>query len=448
MVSIRRMALLVALCLSLLAGNSRAQEKSGSPEPEVPMQQWLAGPDRSDIAAEFKVLNPRLTFSQRYLVECRAAIPGEVARGRELHIWVKVADHSGNWLPGHVYSFNKAAPTLTKKNEIQFVGGFYALPGQYTVAMIIYDGQSKQYDVRHLPVTVKPMENDPLAAHVETANPVDFFSDQPPGGSTFQKIGDVDKDEQDWRWPFARVLDTYPVNSSRPLQIDVVLNFSDSGEAVSIPETSFPRLRRFPSIDPRVFAVPRPDRVQQRQKEYISALLSVAQVLSAIRPSNGCVRISGIDILDMEEVMHRMRPENVEWEKIRQYRTTEKLAEVSVAALKNRKEQPTFVGDYLKRIQTPIEHCGTGSEPPVHTLIFVSHPYVFPSGAHKENFKLEGGSSFRFYHYLLNVGSKGVFDDLGSYLKNSGAKSLEIYTPRGLRDAMARTLSDIAKSQK
>jgi hypothetical protein len=146
--------------------------------------------------------------------------------------------------------------------------------------------------------------------------------------------------------------------------------------------------------------------------------------------------------------MHRTPPENVEWEKIRQYRTTEKLAEVSVAALKNRKEQPTFVGDYLKRIQTPIEHCGTGSEPPVHTLIFVSHPYVFPSGAHKENFKLEGGSSFRFYHYLLNVGSKGVFDDLGSYLKNSGAKSLEIYTPRGLRDAMARTLSDIAKSQK
>jgi hypothetical protein len=453
MVSFRRSIFAALLLLSFSAAplaqvRQPSKEPSGSSEPTVPLEQWLAGPDRTDIPAEFKVLNPRFTFNQRYLVECRAAISGEIARGRELHIWVKVADHSGAWLPGHDYSFNLAAPSLTKKNEVQFVGGFYALPGQYTVAMIVYDGKSKQYDVRHLPVTVKPIENDPLAGHVETAKPVDFFVDQPPGGNTFQRIGDVNKDEPDWLWPFAHELDTYPVNSGRPVQIDIVLNFSDAGEAVNIPDIPVPRMRRYPSIEPRILPPPPEVKVQQRQKEYIGALLTVAQVLASIRPANGCVRISGMDILDMQEVLHRMAPEQVEWEKIQRYRTTEKLAEVSVAALKNRKEQPNFVRNYLKDLQSPIENCGTGSEPPLHTVIVVSHPYVFPSGSHKENFKFENDPTFRFYHFLLNVGSKGVYDDLGSYLKSAGAKTQEINTPHDLREAMARTISDFTKSQK
>ena len=447
MLSIRRLLLLLVLCLPFFATDVRAQAKKREPPPDVPMQQWLAGPDRTDIPAEFKVLNPRFTFQQRYLVECRSSISGEIARGRELHIWLNVADHAGSWQAGSTYIRQDASPALTKHNEIQFVGAFYALPGQYTVAIVIYDGKSHQYDVRHMPVTVKPIENDPLAGRVETASPaVEFLDDPPPNGTSFQKISDYNKDVSDSLWPFAHVVDTFPLNSMRPLQIDVVLNLSDAGDVVEIPPSILPRLRRSPDFDPRLMAPPpREVKMQQRQKEYIGALLATAKVLAAIHPANGCVRVNAIDVMNMEVAIRRMSADGVEWEKVRNYRTTSKLAEVSLTALKNRKEQPNFVREFLSGLQAPIEKCGTGAGAPLHAVIFVSQSYVFPSGSKKENFK-SSDPGFQFFYYRLDVATKNIYDDLGSYLKSNGAKTYDLYGPRDLRDAMARTLSDISHS--
>jgi hypothetical protein len=450
MSSLRRCsATIAALCLALFALSGIAQEQKKLPEPEVPMQQWLAEPDHSDFSADFKVLPPRLTYEQRDLVECRTSISGDVARGRELHIWVKVADKTGAWLPGSMHTINNASPTLTKHNEIQVVSGFYANPGQYTVAIVIFDAKSKQYVVRHLPVTIKPIENDPLAARIESASPlVEFLTDSPPSGATFQSISDRSNGNLDPLWPFARTFDTYPVNSTRPLQIDVVLNLSDAGENTEIPPSNFPPRFRARITDPRTILPPHQQNAQEHQKQYIGALFSVAQVLASIQPANGCVRLSAIDMMDMKAPMQRVDPKKIGWEKFRTYRTTEKLAEINVNALKNRKEQPAFLRDFLAGLHTPIENCGTGTEPPMHAIIFVSRSYAFPDGAHKESFHFPNSPNFHAYHYLLNIEGRSTYDDLGPYLKSAGAKSHDVYQPRDLRDAMARTLNEISKTSK
>jgi hypothetical protein len=232
------------------------------------------------------------------------------------------------------------------------------------------------------------------------------------------------------------------------LQIDVVLNLSDAGEATEVPPPQFPRMRQPISRDPRILAPPPPPKPEQRQKEYIGELLSVARVLADIHPANGCVRISSVDLLDMQVVLNRMPSENVEWEKIRNLRTTSKLAEVSVAALQNRKEQPNFLRTFLKGLESPIDKCGSGTAAPMHAVIFVSHGYEFPGGSHKESFKFPDAPDFHAYYYMLYAASRPNYDDLSSYLKSAGAKSHEVYQPRDLRDAMARTLNDIARPAK
>jgi hypothetical protein len=448
MSSLRRFsASIAAYCLVFFTLTGIAQERKNSPEPAVPMQQWLVGPDHSDFPAEFKVLPPRLTYQQRNLVECRTAISGEIAAGRELHIWIKVADNSGTWLPGSAHVINNASPSLTKHNEVQVVSGFYANPGQYTVAIILYDAKSQQYDVRHLPLTVKPVENDPLAARIESASPpVEFLTDSPPNAAGFQSISDRNNGDSDSLWPFAHTFDTYPLNSTRPLQIDVVLNLSDVGEVVEFPETNTPRFRN--RSEPRIIRPPKQQNAQEHQKQYIGALFAVAQVLASIQPANGCVRINAIDMMDMKATMQRVDPKKVDWEKFRTYRTTEKLAEINVNALKNRKEQPVFLRDFLAGLQTPIEHCGNGPEPPMHAIIVVSRSYVFPDGAHKESFHFPDSSSFRAYHYLLNMDVRNSYDDLGSYLKSAGAKSHDILQPKDLRSLIARTLDEITRTAK
>ena len=449
MSSLRRIsATIAALCFALFALFGVAQERKDSSVPDVPMQQWLAGPDHSDFPSEFRVLPPRLTYQQRNLIECRIAISGEIARGRELHFWIKVADNSGAWLPGTVHTTSNASPTLTKHNEVQVVSGFYANPGQYTVALIIYDPKSRQYDIRRLPLTVKPIENDPLAARVESATPsVDFLRDSPPNGTAFQNISDRNNGNSDPLWPFARRFDTYPLNSTRPLQIDVVLNLSDVGEVVEFPTARPPAQLRI-GREPRILRPPEPQNAQGHQKEYIGALFSVAQVLASIQPANGCVRINAIDMMDMNAPMRRVDPKKIDWEKFRTYRTTEKLAEINVKALTNRKEQPTFLRDFLAGLQTPIEQCGTGDGPPMHAIIFVSRSYIFPSGAHKESFHFPDSSSFRAYHYQLNFEVRNGYDDLGSYLKSAGAKSHDIVQPKDLRSLLAHTLDEITRPAK
>jgi hypothetical protein len=230
------------------------------------------------------------------------------------------------------------------------------------------------------------------------------------------------------------------------LQIDVVLNLSDVGEVVEFPETNTPRFRN--RSEPRIIRPPKQQNAQEHQKQYIGALFAVAQVLASIQPANGCVRINAIDMMDMKATMQRVDPKKVDWEKFRTYRTTEKLAEINVNALKNRKEQPVFLRDFLAGLQTPIEHCGNGPEPPMHAIIVVSRSYVFPDGAHKESFHFPDSSSFRAYHYLLNMDVRNSYDDLGSYLKSAGAKSHDILQPKDLRSLIARTLDEITRTAK
>ena len=84
----------------------------------------------------------------------------------------------------------------------------------------------------------------------------------------------------------------------------------------------------------------------------------------------------------------------------------------------------------------------------MHALIFISRSYIFPDGAHKESFHFPDSSSFRAYHYLLNIDLHNTYDDLGPYLKSAGAKSHDIVQPKDLRSLMAHTLDDITRAAK
>ena len=446
---IRRLFTIVVtlLCLCAFASARADQKTKTEPVPDVPLQQWIDAPDHADFPAEYKILPPRLTYLQRYLVETRAAISGEIARGRDLYIFLKVADNTGKWLPGESHVHSEASTALTRKNEFQYVAGFYASPGQYTVAIVIYDAKSEKYDVRHLPLKVEPIKNDPLASRVESSgDSVEFLSDPPPGVRSFQDISSVSKYQPDSLWPFAAKLDSYQLNSPRPIQLDVVLNFSDVGETFVIPPSVFSRARRsiFDSMPETMQGTIAPGRIQQRQKENLSSVLSVGQVLAAIHPSNGCVRISGIDMTAMEVAFKRSTPESIDWEALRNSRSTNKLAEISVHALQNRKEQPIFLRDFLTNLQAPIENCGSAVPAPLHVVVFVSQAFAFPVGAHKDDFHITDHSSFRIHYYQLNTGARGTFDDLGSFLKSADTKSHDVFEPKQLREAMAKTFSDIA----
>jgi len=443
-------ALLLLVVSLLVTVGAQEKPKHEEPPPEVPLAQWLAAGDHMDFRAEFKVMKPRLTYQQRLLVECRATISGEIARGRDFHMWMKVADRSGAWLPGHDYTHSAGAGALTRSNEMQMVAGFYAQPGQYTVAIIIYDAGTHQYDIRHLPLTVEALKNDSLAAQSATDEPaVEFLEQPPPAGDTFEHIADLSPRQTDSEWQFSKYGAILPLAATRrPLQIDVVLDFTDHGEVEKTDTEDELRSyndRRLPPWERR--ERPRGLRAEQAvvrgPAEYIADLLAIGHTLAKLQPANGCVRFSGIDMTAMNAGFRRVAPDKMDWEELRKAQTPAKGGGVSVAALKNRKEQPLFLRDFLKGLEAPIDSCGSSAVAPLHAVLFVSHRFLFPRGSHKEPFRAANPADYRLFYWQLNEGNREHGDDLESYLKSSEAQVHGFEEPHRFREILAHTLAEI-----
>src|SRR5207237_4670221 len=82
----------------------------------LPIEQWLAAGPHQEFKAKSKILRPRLTFQQRYLIRLVTTIDMPAMQkksiSRDLHHVIKVADESGRWFPEETYSHSTFTASL------------------------------------------------------------------------------------------------------------------------------------------------------------------------------------------------------------------------------------------------------------------------------------------------------------------------------------------------
>ena len=425
-------ALLLAslAAMSVISPASAQEDKKGSEDlgPNVPTMQWLAGADRKDYKWDVELMSPRLTFQQRNLVQVRAYVDVAqlVGTGKhDLYFVLKVADAKGNWLPDDTHNHYPLPPDISKDNDIQFTAGFYAKPGTYTAALLLYDAEQSKGNVWRKQFEVKPPKHDPLPELDRNIPPIEFVDEVPEdalpvrSGAGFNHTRRFQYGGTDEQWPPGHGIELLPVRSSsrRPLQIDVVLNVA-------------------PWIDPFMQARPSPGSYRAEA----GRMVQIGALLSHITVSTGCVRVSAVDLAKLEVVVDRVDGRQADWEKLGEKIRKHDHDTISVSVLSKQKSTAGFLRDFMTNIMVDGKGCG-GAEAD-HAIVLVSHDFSFPSGTSGDRFWPDSKCACRYYY--VRVRGANTSDDLDKFFKPANPRRFDVHSPEEFRKTIAELLDDLS----
>ena len=261
---------------------------------EIPVDEWLRGPDRHDFPWKVKIRDPWLTFQQRHTVQVHADfrlrdLKKHGISADDLHLLLKVADSDGKWLPGEAYSPLEIKPEYG--NEVDTVATFYARPGKFKVALIAYDARNHRGNLWRGELTVPALKGDPLP-NADLSLPVIQFLPQATVARSTRRFGSQRTLFDASAFGKGRL--TLPVDNERPVQVDIVANLALS-DAANTPYREAP---------------------DWMYKINADTLLQISNVLSQVDLKNGCVRFSAIDILRQKTFIERQNAATIDWDKI------------------------------------------------------------------------------------------------------------------------------------
>jgi hypothetical protein len=431
-----RLAFLCALLGAIFAATPAPAQKA-KPRPALPVEQWLRGPDRQDFPWKVQLLPARLTFQQRYLVQLRATIPAAVlqkgAPERDLYFVVKAADERGRWFDGESYNHYPVPPSLSSQTDVEFDLGLYTRPGDYQIAVMVYDRVLRQGNLWRGPLHVPSLKDDPLPQLERDLPAIEFLPDVP-RESLFREAPRQrfrtrrwdqwqPKDDRDSTalWPLGHGREWLPLSGTRPLRIDVLLNFSQV-------------------VDPGMQFQPSPS-VHQ---EDVGQVLQIGSLLSHLGVASGCVRITGLDIVRRHVIFERQDGRELNWDKVRD--TVAKLDQttVDVRSLEDRTRGGSFLRDHLARLMADAPACGSGRELPQRVVVVVSRELSFPGGAKLEPPAAKGCCRF----FYLQTRGHELYEGIWNLLKPVKARRFTVSDPLRFRKALAGMMADIEAARR
>jgi hypothetical protein len=206
---------------STLPPSSTAEETASAENffSETPFQEWQRAGQARQIPWKISITGAGLGFHQRLISKIAVEVPGsELIRRRQdgqLILLVQVTDASGRVYRNFgILGLESLKPELMK-SDVVFSWGAYALPGDYKVAVALYDKKSGEHDFAENSFRVERLKNDPLP--------------------------EAWQDEPSWEYwdPSADSIDTMfhpdmegrlhlPVNSAKPMHVEVLADVTPS----------------------------------------------------------------------------------------------------------------------------------------------------------------------------------------------------------------------------
>jgi hypothetical protein len=206
---------------STLTPSSAAEETASAEKffSETPFQEWQKAGQARQIPWKVSITGAGLGFHQRLVSKIAVELPGsELIRRRQdgqLILLVQVTDASGRAYRNFgILGLESLKPELVK-NDVVFSWGAYALPGDYKVALALYDKKSGEHDFAENSFRVERLKNDPLP--------------------------EAWQDEPSWEYwdPLTDSIDTMfrpdvegrlhlPVHSAKPMHVEVLADVTPS----------------------------------------------------------------------------------------------------------------------------------------------------------------------------------------------------------------------------
>jgi hypothetical protein len=370
---------------------------------EIPPQ-WFEGPEQHAKKWKVHIGPAMLTYSQRYVIAATAEFP--IPKNREIrpdyHLVLRVADEQGKWFDGYDYSHIDLSKVPVNYSHIQWQTDFFARAGKYRIVLVAFEATSGEHYLWRKTVEVdKPELLPDLDQHFPQVEFINLRARRAPVGEYI------------------------PIRTQRPLRIDVVLNLTGDLH-MSLRPTYFGRFRQW-TVE--------------------SALMGAVSVLSQLNPNNGCVRVSAIDILHLEETRDReLADPEIDWKEVRDaIRKNRDQTTVDVRTLKGRQQARDFFRHFLERVISDKNGCGDGVVPQDRAVIVVSDSLMFPHGTYAEGVSASNQQGSKFFHLKISTRGIASWDQVGGMLSELHPRKFNVADPKDFRRALAEIIKDLEK---
>jgi hypothetical protein len=409
--------------LPILNAQTAPSEKS-----DTAVDKLMAAPEHQDIPWKVNFFSPRLMYQQVYVVRIRAHVDPialkRINAGPKLQFVARVQGEDGKWLDGGEYKLYPVPSDIGRQSEIQYSTAVYFRPGNYNLVLAVFDSNTGKSSIAREAVRIPKLNDDPIPELDQYLSEVEF-----PKGFPDQEVGNDTANDGEL-FPVSLSGKPVPIATPRPVLLDIVLDITKRPKP-QIPEYfdnyGRPiRMRRTPLVP----SIPAYEMETGR-------ILQTGDLLARLAPQSGCVRVSAVDALRAKTMLDRADAKTLNWEEFEKHIKSFDQDTVDVSVLTNKKGPAQFMRRYLDQLSADSNACRAGA---IHYIVIVSHEVPFP--AKDEKLPEVDRERARFYYLYNQIGSS-MGDDLADLLKPVKPEKLSFNTPRDLRKAFAKIVSDL-----
>jgi hypothetical protein len=416
-----RLALLALLFAALEAPAAYAQ--AGMRDryfTRYPFDKWKDEGPVSQIKWAPDALPARLSSHQRLLTRIEFGIEAKEAgryRGRgELIIFVEITDAAGrHWRTHDAFDMTRI-PENAKAQRIRYAQDVFIVPGDYKLALALCDSKTLEHSFLERPLHIAPLRSEPLPDAWRDLPAVEYVREFPPPDNWFQ--------------PYLRGRLYIPLETQRPVHVDVVMNMTPSERV---------------SGSLRVF------------RRNMSVLVPALKILSGIAPAQGTLDVTVLD-LTTRRAWEQTNAHQLDWGKMRVPFAATNPGIIDVQSLAGKAEMMQFFRD---RVTDKLK-AGEGKDE-LRAVIVLSAPVFLEHQFKAETSRLAKDPNRRLFYLrdrplppprpnfdALDGSSRPVAtamasDDIERVVKALDGRLFSVITPEDFRKALAAILGEISR---
>jgi len=392
----------------------------------VPFDDWLKGAPEGHLKWSAQTLFPHLSVHQRLIAGVSARIDGSEFVGRkpgQLVVFVELRDSDNRTY--RTYGVMNSAE-LNRPGDLALAAlDMYAFirPGEYRVAVAVYDRESKEHVLKRLKLRVPELTRDPLPNLWNSLPAVEFIdmSQEPPDR---------------WFFPDAVGRLNLPVANAAPLRVDVVVNESPTENSMG--------------------------RAGRTTRRNMGSLIPALKVLSQMEIQNGSVNVALLDLERRKVSFTQDNAVTLDWAGLKAALQDNDPNTIDVKALEHHEQNAQF---FISEIRKRCETNPTGA------LIVLSGPMAFAKGQDLTPIPAVPGAKVFYIRYYPPspgpsvglaprgrgmgppppmIGRRSMMsqdDSLAATLKPLSPKRFDVSTAGEFRSALAAIVSELSRTK-
>ena len=384
---------------------------------EVPFAEWLSHKGKPQVPWKTYVKAMGLSWHQRLWARISIRVDGKELFKRKSHeeirAYVQVTDRAGRVYQDHGVMQLENVDKSTRGGNANFDLDVFALPGEYDVALAVFDLAAGEHSATRKTLRIAPLKDDPLPESWSNFPPVELLPRR-------------DKYEGYYRPDITTRLQLPLVTLPR-VEVDllVALNTRDSNSRFFLHDT-------------------------------LSDLLPTLKTLSQIDVRNGTLRVTMLDLLRRVVAFDQPELGELGWPILRKALERSDPGSVSIKTLQGLEQRPEFLRQVLNRwlsgrsgensppVSPPDASMppAAGSEQPVRVLIVLSDPVYLSEWKRPPKVTTPANCNCRVYYIPL---WQPAYDELREMLNPVRPHVFPADSPLKGRKALAAILEELRR---